>query len=333
MVEKISETALKAIADVEPLSDERRLLERITKKKKEKKNAESEDLAAVIQQHIPYLLTKSPLHEGGMLITDRKKTPSGDSRHQMSPALVDRQQHKSILAIAGYRGTPLSDQTLSETAETTLQRRRGEVDVKKIADGNAISERKKGLSPVKEAAVQTRQEERISAVHHHFVAMASRASTDSLPRRVEPESQNKRKEETDVIKPYSPPGTTQDFSVSERSEASSRDDKTQPLRVMLQAHATGSAARMSTEKASMDLNYQFQRWSGEHSVKVSIPIDVRGEKNITLLPSDSRSAEVLSRQMAHFSGYNPELLQPQRDRDQREHQNQRQRDAREEEQE
>ncbi|MBN3264708.1 SpaN/EivJ family type III secretion system needle length determinant [Pectobacterium brasiliense] len=80
--------------------------------------------------------------------------------------------------------------------------------------------------------------------------------------------------------------------------------------------ATGGNHGITTR--SFDIDYQFHRWAGDHSVKVSIPTEARRDTNITLLPSDTRAADVLSRQMVHLSGHTPELLKPEQDCEERE---------------
>lgn len=64
---------------------------------------------------------------------------------------------------------------------------------------------------------------------------------------------------------------------------------------------------------SLNLDYPFLRWSGEHSVKVSIPMEQNPSRYLRLLPSDQRSAEVLARQVSQLSGFTTELLNPRRE--------------------
>jgi len=64
---------------------------------------------------------------------------------------------------------------------------------------------------------------------------------------------------------------------------------------------------------SVNIHYQFQQWTGEHSVMVSIPAAAKREGALTLLPSDSRAAEMLARQIHQLSGFSPQLLHPYRD--------------------
>lgn len=67
------------------------------------------------------------------------------------------------------------------------------------------------------------------------------------------------------------------------------------------------------QNKSLNLDYPFLRWSGEHSVKVAIPMEQSPLRHLTLLPSDPRSAEMLSRQAGQLSGFTTQLLNPRQD--------------------
>lgn len=73
--------------------------------------------------------------------------------------------------------------------------------------------------------------------------------------------------------------------------------------------------RPGSEGHTLEVNYPFQRWSGDHSVKVSVPIETRREGHVTLLPSDGRAAEVLARNLGQLTSLTPDLLRPQQERD------------------
>lgn len=67
------------------------------------------------------------------------------------------------------------------------------------------------------------------------------------------------------------------------------------------------------ESKNLELDYPFRSWTGEHSVKVTVPTQSLREGNITLLPSDPRAADALSRHMSQLNGLTPDLLQPGQD--------------------
>lgn len=80
---------------------------------------------------------------------------------------------------------------------------------------------------------------------------------------------------------------------------------------MLPSHMGAMIESTATQKQSLNIKYPFLRWAGEHSVKVSIPMDISSSRHLSLLPSDSRAAEMLSRQVSHLNGFTTELLHPQ----------------------
>lgn len=103
------------------------------------------------------------------------------------------------------------------------------------------------------------------------------------------------------------------------------------LQKTMQNAAAVTDSNHGASSRSFNIDYQFQRWAGDHSVKISIPTEARRDANIMLLPSDARAADVLSKQMVHLSGHTPELLKPEHDNEeQKRHQQQ---DAQDEEQE
>ncbi|ADP12410.1 hypothetical protein EJP617_27290 [Erwinia sp. Ejp617] len=84
------------------------------------------------------------------------------------------------------------------------------------------------------------------------------------------------------------------------------------------ANEAASLSEVRVDKQDVNLVYQFQRWTGDHSVKVSIPFD-SSSGNITLLPSDARVADALSRNMDRTIHRMSDLLLQQHDKDERQH--------------
>lgn len=97
------------------------------------------------------------------------------------------------------------------------------------------------------------------------------------------------------------------------SDMKSRTLHSSTLERISQANAGLITETVVTQKQSLNLDYPFSRWSGEHSVKVTIPVELTRAGHLTLLPSDPRSAEMLSRQINQLNGFTSELLQPQQD--------------------
>ena len=90
---------------------------------------------------------------------------------------------------------------------------------------------------------------------------------------------------------------------------------------MLPADVGAINESAATQKKSLNLKYPFLRWAGEHSVKVSIPMDLSPSRHLSLLPSDPRAAEMLSRQVSHLNGFTTELLHPQHNDEESERRN------------
>lgn len=79
----------------------------------------------------------------------------------------------------------------------------------------------------------------------------------------------------------------------------------------------GASDDVSANK-SVDLEYQFQRWSGDHSVKVVISAELSHDTIIKLIPSDTRVADALSRNMDDKQDSVPDFLMQQHNKDERE---------------
>lgn len=58
------------------------------------------------------------------------------------------------------------------------------------------------------------------------------------------------------------------------------------------------------------INFLFQKWQGEHSVKITIPRSLDQNSNIVLQPSGIHAANVIAHNMGQLELYNPLLLQP-----------------------
>lgn len=58
------------------------------------------------------------------------------------------------------------------------------------------------------------------------------------------------------------------------------------------------------------ISYPFQRWFGEHSVKVSLRRDSLFESAMVLQPSDGRASDALARQLDHWPKQTPHILHP-----------------------
>ncbi|MCS3431544.1 hypothetical protein [Klebsiella sp. BIGb0407] len=122
----------------------------------------------------------------------------------------------------------------------------------------------------------------------------------------------------ETTKIYSPPANLKTDVLPRRQELPRQDMQSRRLQSsatehMLKVHVDSITKTAATQRKSLNIDYPFLRWSGERSVKVSIPVDLSPSRHLTLLPSDSRAAEMLSRQVGQLSGFTTELLHPQQD--------------------
>lgn len=66
----------------------------------------------------------------------------------------------------------------------------------------------------------------------------------------------------------------------------------------------------SRDDQTVRISYPFQRWFGEHSVKVSLRRDSLFESAMVLQPSDVRASDALTRQLDHWPKQTPHILLP-----------------------
>lgn len=66
----------------------------------------------------------------------------------------------------------------------------------------------------------------------------------------------------------------------------------------------------ASDDHTVRISYPFQRWFGEHSVKVSIRRDSLFESAMVLQPSDVRASDALARQLEHWPKQTPHILLP-----------------------
>lgn len=98
---------------------------------------------------------------------------------------------------------------------------------------------------------------------------------------------------------------------SRQHEIKSRSEISSIVERIHQLTANSLIENTRTQRQALNINYQFSRWSGDHSVKVHIPVHSHRADNLTLQPSDIRAADMLSRQIGNLNGYVTEVLQPQ----------------------
>lgn len=80
--------------------------------------------------------------------------------------------------------------------------------------------------------------------------------------------------------------------------------------VTQQERLNGLWLEKSGDDQTVRISYPFQRWLGEHSVKVSLRRENLHEGAMVLQPSDVRASDALSRQLEHWPKQTPEILRP-----------------------
>ncbi|CCG87069.1 hypothetical protein EPIR_1704 [Erwinia piriflorinigrans CFBP 5888] len=135
----------------------------------------------------------------------------------------------------------------------------------------------------------------------------------------EPKNRREDKDEFAVTKPFNPvPIIHQNTTSAEKKNtghskmAYQASSNTQQYRKSVMT--TGGASDDVPANKSVDLEYQFQRWNGDHSVKVLISTELSHETIIKLIPSGTRVADAISR---HMDDMVPDVLMQQQSQDKR----------------
>lgn len=103
-------------------------------------------------------------------------------------------------------------------------------------------------------------------------------------------------------------------------ESASRSETVRNSLTSTQQYIKNVKMPVPVDKKIMNLDYHFNSWYGDHSVKVSIPTESSRDGNITMLPSDMRVADALSKNTEYTLRRMPYLLAPQEDGGERESQ-------------
>ena len=91
----------------------------------------------------------------------------------------------------------------------------------------------------------------------------------------------------------------------------------------MQKSALQNSARGPVDN-TVELDYPFHHWDGNHSVKVSIPLTSDHHRNVILLPSGSRTADAILTNLTELQNLTAEIVLPQRDHDQERRERQKQ---------
>ncbi|CCG86230.1 hypothetical protein [Erwinia piriflorinigrans] len=308
MVKEISEYLVSPIADIDISALEDRLFDRISERKEECYRSEIEGCEVALP-YISYPSSARSLCGGGTAPTDKEhKETSALKKLQLSnevfqAAFNDQQRRKSILTLTS---TGLSSHhELKQPSNAEIKKDGGPVDM------NALK-----LIGINQAALEKRRGELdINIFSQTNVLVSDIESTKTVISSLEQELKQPDKSSSHAAEVRHIDLIPVDIATSLRGEPSSREENAQVLRDALQKHLpekapSDSGVKVDTASRSMDLKYPFKSWSGEHSVKVSVPAEARRDGTLILHPSDSRAADALSRQAADLVGYTPDIVQP-----------------------
>ncbi|KML20839.1 hypothetical protein VL10_20780 [Leclercia adecarboxylata] len=298
MVEKVLEIKHNASMDIEAEPDNDALLEWIDKKKKQNELDGNElPPATVTTQMLVQLLNRS-VGGGGFKIADDNTK-------------------KALLAQDTIHRLPAGERRLLRTAGSVVEQ---------IAKAKGETSVQTGQQP----AVQSRQTTKNAVLRSVSPTITSPLMDIFIE---EPVTKPliraayapKRKEVQQLTLQA---GKTQDVVPGRQHEVSHQQSYTpatqhQMKKLLVAQHEVDSGVKGAR---NLELDYSFRSWTGEHSVKVTVPT----EGNITMLPSDPRAAYALSRHMSQLTGLTPELLQPGKDSDEQRKQQHAQQDEEQE---
>ncbi|RAU35158.1 hypothetical protein [Enterobacter sp. RIT418] len=313
MVEKVSEVNVNTALNSGSASDDSVLLEWVDKKKKQNRLDEQPASAAVTAQMLVQVLNGA-LTGGGWQLKENKAASAAAVPEAARPL-----NHSH------------SDDGLRQKVMLAASARHEAAPVKPLATGDrptaAGGPAKEGESTPRAAIAPVRQADARAIAQPVAVEPAGAATTvisQPLTARVtqsegasrHPESSPRRKDELNEEKPILAPGRAVDFRTNAQSERQVQARAVPATLQQLKGQVNAATSAPSAKEAqTLEVDYSFQRWSGDHSVKVTIPAQALREGNMTLLPSDARAADALSRNLGTLAGHSPELLQPRQERD------------------
>ncbi|MBX9488612.1 hypothetical protein J8Z82_11275 [Yersinia enterocolitica] len=315
MVEKVSEVSMNVAMKGESPLDDNALLRHIAKKKKQDEGGVNISLVAMLLPSALVRLTLT-LAQGGGLQKTKKQAAKEVAAASLGLAADLRQTKKGdgllrqvALAVAGQMATP-------NTGKNSVIIQKGEVTSTLSNRAAASASRSQGQSTIP-VPVNVATNTLVNLVIVNTSIPEAEAGRQ--------EKQLRTKEDSGEAMPLWQGAKQAESVVSKQGEttAQSRNSPTTLQQLKIQA-GSASGVKSGNEGKTLEVNYQFQRWSGDHSVRISVPTEARREGNVTLLPSDARAADVLLRNMGHLTGLSPDLLRPQQERDEEQQQQQQQ---------
>lgn len=307
MVEKVSEVNVNTALNSGSVADDSALLEWVDKKKKQNRLDEQPSSAAVSAQMLGLALNAA-LTGGGWQQKENKtaKAAAGLEPAQSLSRSDDGLRQKIMLAA-------------SARTEATLIKPLTTGDRLAVATGptkESGSTSRAAITPVRQADAQPTAVEATRAetavISQPLTARVTKNEGASHHSEISPQ----RKDELNEEKPVLAAGKALDFRTHVQSEQQVQSKSVPATLQQLKGPVNAATAAPSAKEAqTLEVDYTFQRWSGDHSVKVTIPAQALREGNMTLLPSDARAADALSRNLGSLAGHSPELLPPRQERD------------------
>lgn len=302
MVEKVSEVNVNTALNSGSASDDSVLLEWVDKKKKQNRLDEQPASAAVTAQMLVQVLNGA-LTGGGWQLKENKAASAAAVPEAARPL-----NHSH------------SDDGLRQKVMLAASARHEAAPVKPLATGDRPTAKggpaKEGESTPRAAIAQPVAVEPAGAATTVISQPLTARVTQSEGASRHPESSPRRKDELNEEKPILAPGRAVDFRTNAQSERQVQARAVPATLQQLKGQVNAATSAPSAKEAqTLEVDYSFQRWSGDHSVKVTIPAQALREGNMTLLPSDARAADALSRNLGTLAGHSPELLQPRQERD------------------
>lgn len=332
MVGKVAEVSLNVAMDGDSTPDDNALLKKISKKKKQEPGGEERLPLAMFPANTLVRLTTALSLRGGIQNTDKQ---TGKEDVALSSNLVaETQQIKK--GDSQRRQVALTDvdrMAMLHAYKKTESAQKGEVN-------NALTS-KVEASVYKSATNQptiaatnmlldgaAKPQQLVTAQQSQAASLATSAISNKSTQETDTRDQKKQlctKDEFNEARPFLQ-GTKQGESVLPKQGETAAQSKDSPATLQQRkAQASlASAVRSENQSQTLEVNYQFQRWSGDHSVRISVPTEARRGGYVVLLPSDARAADVLQRNMALLTGLNPDLLRPQQERDEQQQRRQQQ---------
>ncbi|AHM72790.2 SpaN/EivJ family type III secretion system needle length determinant [Yersinia hibernica] len=317
MVEKISEASMKVAINIDSAADDGALLNQIAKKKKQKEGGEDSVPVAMLSLDTLVRLTPALAHGGGLLKTEKQ------AMKQNTPPFfglaVDSQQMN--------KGDSLRRQVALAAAGVAAMASHGQKSgaAEKDEATKAVSSKEAALKLLPTTAAATKFQQPVPVQQSPATAIASPITFNRSVPETEMGHQGRlqrTKDDFGEVRPFWQ-GEKPSESVLPKHGETTMQSKNMPAtlqQLKTQASSGTNVVKEGREGQMLEVNYQFQRWSGDHSVKISVPTEARRDGNVTLLPSDVRAADVLLRNMGHLTSLSPDLLRPQQERDEQQQQ-------------